>query len=81
MNAGTVAHAARALALPEFADARGNGGEDSCEFLNPVNGRRTVSDIRAWLTAEPGPVPLDYVREYLRALEAIDAVLRRAAPE
>jgi aminopeptidase YwaD len=46
------------------------------EALNLVDGKRTVSDIRDWLTAELGDVPLLYVAEYLQALESID-VLRR----
>jgi hypothetical protein len=40
---------------------------------------RTVSDIRDWLVAELGDVPLDYVAEYLEALKSID-VLRVTEP-
>ncbi len=42
-----------------------------------ADGSRTVSDIRDWLTAEMGPVPLEYFSEYLRALERIDVVRSR----
>ena len=41
------------------------------EALNFVDGRRTVSDIRDWLVAEFGTVPVEAVAEYLEALESI----------
>ena len=56
----------------------GNGGQYTYEALNFVDGRRTVSDIRDWLTAELGPVPLDIVEEYLGALESIGVIRRKA---
>jgi hypothetical protein len=34
----------------------------------------SVSDIRDWLVAELGDVPLQYVAEYLAALQSIDVV-------
>ena len=52
----------------------GNGGQYSYEALNFVDGNRTVTDIRDWLTAELGPVPLDVVEEFLEALESIDVI-------
>jgi len=55
----------------------GNGGEYAYEALNLVDGRRTVSAIRNWLTAELGPVPLACVSEYLAALESIGVVRRQ----
>ena len=39
-----------------------------------MDGRRTVSDIRDWLTTELGPVSLELVEEYLSALESIDVI-------
>jgi hypothetical protein len=54
----------------------GGGGQYVYEILNFVDGERTVSDIRDWLTAELGPVPLGYVEEYLAALEAIGVIRR-----
>jgi hypothetical protein len=42
--------------------------------LNLVDGKRTVSEIRDWLTAELGPVPTEYVSEYLSALEEIGVI-------
>lgn len=65
------------LALPRFSGAHGSGGEYVYEALNLVDGSRTVSDIRDWLTAELGPVPLEYVSEYLRALDQIDVIQSR----
>jgi hypothetical protein len=64
----------RALALPAYSGTHGSGGEYAYEALNLVDGQRTVSDIRDWLTAELGPVPLAYVSEYLAALESIGVV-------
>ncbi|NOX70908.1 MAG: M28 family peptidase [Gammaproteobacteria bacterium] len=62
------------LRLPEYSGSHGSAGEYLYEALNLVNGKRTVSEIRDWLTAELGPVPLDLVSEYLRALEQIDVI-------
>ena len=52
----------------------GSAGQFVYETLNFVDGTRTVSDIRDWLTTELGPVPLVYVEEYLAALESIDVI-------
>lgn len=46
----------------------------SYETLNLVDGERTVSDIRRWLVAEFGDVPLEGVSQYLEALERIEVV-------
>jgi hypothetical protein len=50
----------------------------SYEALNFVDGERSVSDIRDWLVAELGDVPVDHVVEYLSALESIGVIRRRA---
>jgi hypothetical protein len=63
------------LGLPGHEGERGGGRLFTYEALNLVNGERTVSDIRDWLTAELGPVPVEFVEEYLRALESV-GVLR-----
>ena len=60
-----------ALRLPAHSTRYGDGGAISYEALNLVNGKRTVSDIRDWLVAEFGDVPLEYVEEYLSALASI----------
>lgn len=67
-----------ALELPRYSGTHGSGGEYAYEALNLVDGRRTVSEIRHWLTAELGPVPVTVVREYLDALASIDVI--RALP-
>ena len=56
----------------------GNGGQYAYEALNFVDGERTVAEIRDWLTAELGPVPVELVEEYLAALESIDVVRIKA---
>lgn len=65
------------LALPRYTGSHGMGGEYAYEALNLVDGRRTVSEIRHWLTAELGPVPVAAVREYLDALASIGVVSKR----
>ena len=62
------------LKLPKHSTSRGSGGMFMYETLNFVDGERTVSDIRDWLVAELGDVPLEYVAEYLAALSSIDAI-------
>jgi hypothetical protein len=62
------------LQLPNFSSSEGSSGEYVYEALNFVDGQRTVSAIRDWLTAELGPVPVEYVSEYLEALHSIDVV-------
>ena len=68
--------ARNSLKLGGHSTERGSGGEFVYEALNFVDGKRTVSDIRDWLTAELGEVPVDYVAEYLRVLESIGVVIR-----
>lgn len=62
------------LQLPRYTGTHGSGGEYAYEALNLVDGSRTVSDIRDWLTAELGPVPLEYVGRYLAALAEIQVI-------
>ena len=62
------------LQLPQHSTAQGSGSMFIYEALNFVDGERTVSDIRDWLVAELGDVPLQYVAEYLAALQSIDVV-------
>ncbi|MBC7933552.1 MAG: M28 family peptidase, partial [Rubrivivax sp.] len=66
-----------AIRLLNFQGARGGGGEYAYEVLNFADGRRTAQEIRDAVSAEFGPVPLDLVVEYLRALESIGVVERR----
>jgi len=64
----------RSLRLLQFQGLRGGGGDYSYEVLNLVNGRRTVQEIRDVVSATYGPIPLEVVLEYLRALESIKVI-------
>ena len=66
------------LRLEQHSTAMGNGGMFTYEALNFVDGKRTVSDIRNWLVAELGDVPLEYVEEYLSALESIGVISKKS---
>jgi hypothetical protein len=64
-----------AVRLFEHRGSRGDGGGAyAYEVLNLVDGKRTVREIRDSVSAEFGPVPLELVLEYLRALETIRVV-------
>ncbi len=62
--------------LLEYEGLRGAGGEYSYEALNFADGKRNAVQIRDALSAQFGPVPLDLVVEYLKALEKIRVVAR-----
>jgi aminopeptidase YwaD len=51
------------------------GGEYAYDVLDLVDGRRTAQQIRDAVSAIYGPVPLEWVVEYLRALAEIEVVL------
>jgi aminopeptidase YwaD len=53
---------------------RGTGADYAYEVLNLVNGKRSALEIRDMASAEFGPVSLELVGEYLRALEAAGVV-------
>ena len=55
----------------------GTGEEYTYEVLNLADGKRNVQEICDAVSAEYGPVPLEMVVEYLKALEKI-AVIERA---
>ncbi len=57
-----------------FQGLRGSGAEYAYEVLNLVNGERTAQEIRDFVSATYGPVPLEFVVEYLRALESIKVI-------
>ena len=63
-----------ALRLTQFQGLHGSGGEYAYEVLNLVNGRRTAQEIRDFVSATYGPIPLELVVEYLRALETIKVI-------
>jgi aminopeptidase YwaD len=52
----------------------GGGEEYAYEVLNFADGKRNAQEIRDAVSAEYGPVPLEMVVEYLRALEKIGVV-------
>jgi aminopeptidase YwaD len=52
----------------------GAGEEYAYEALNFTDGKRNAQEIRDAVSAEYGPVPLDMVVEYLKALEKIGVV-------
>jgi len=52
----------------------GAGEEYAYEVLNFADGKRNAQEIRDAVSAECGPVPLEMVVEYLRALEKIGVV-------
>jgi len=52
----------------------GSGEEYAYEVLNFADGKRNVQEIRDAVSAEYGPVPLEMVVEYLKALEKIGVV-------
>ncbi|HEU4640084.1 MAG TPA: hypothetical protein VFS84_14625, partial [Candidatus Binatia bacterium] len=60
--------------LTQFQGSRGSGGEYAYEVLNLVNGTRNAQEIRDFVSAVYGPIPLELVVEYLRALESIKVI-------
>jgi len=68
---------AAGVATPKLLSYEGlwGGGEEyAYEVLNFADGKRTAQQIRDAVSAEYGPVPLEKVVEYLRALEKIGVV-------
>jgi hypothetical protein len=65
---------ARSLKLLTYQGLRGAGSEYAYEVLNFVDGVRNAQQIRDAVSAEYGPVPLEHVVEYLRALESIGVI-------
>lgn len=64
----------KALRLPRYQGLYGTGGEYAYEVLNLVNGVRTAQEIRDIVSATYGPIPLELVVEYLRALESVRVI-------
>jgi hypothetical protein len=68
---------AAGIPTPKLLDYEGlwGGGEEyAYETLNFADGKRNAQQIRDAVSAEYGPVPLEMVEEYLRALEKIGVV-------
>jgi aminopeptidase YwaD len=67
------------ISRPKLLDFQGLWGADeeyAYETLNFVDGKRDAQAVRNGVSAEYGPVPLEMVLEYLKALESI-GVLKR----
>ena len=62
------------IRLMQYQGLRGSGGDYAYEVLNLVGRPRQAIDVRNAVSAIYGPVPLELVVEYLRALEEIDVV-------
>jgi len=62
--------------LLEYEGLWGGGEEYAYEVLNLANGTRNAQEIRDAVSAEYGPVALEMVVEYLKALEEIGVVER-----
>jgi hypothetical protein len=60
----------RVLRLLNYQGLWGSGGEYAYEVLNLADGHRTVQQIRDYVSAVYGPVPLADITEYLQALKA-----------
>ena len=65
------------LRLLQYEGLRGAGGDYAYEVLNLVQPPMKVIDIRNTVSAVYGPVPVDIVLEYLKALEEAGVVTRR----
>ncbi|HEY6267793.1 MAG TPA: M28 family peptidase [Candidatus Acidoferrum sp.] len=68
---------AAGVATPKLLSYEGlwGGGEEyAYEVLNFADGKRNAQEIRDAVSAEYGPVPLELVVEYLRALERIGVI-------
>jgi aminopeptidase YwaD len=68
---------AAGIATPKLLSYEGlwGGGEEyAYEVLNFADGKRNAQEIRDAVSAEYGPVPLEMVVEYLKALEKIGVV-------
>jgi aminopeptidase YwaD len=66
----------RSIKILQYKGPRAGGAEYAYEALNFVDGKRSLQEIRDAVSAEYGPIPLDVVAEYLRALESIGVLYR-----
>ena len=68
------AEAEAKLRLLKFEGLRGAGAEYAYEVLNLADGQRSAQEVRDFVSSVYGPIPLEFVVEYLRALESINVV-------
>ncbi len=67
------------MATPKLLSYEGLWGAEegyAHEVLSFADGKRSAQELRDSVSAEYGPVPLEMVVEYLRALEKIGVVER-----
>ena len=64
----------KTIRLLQYPGLRGSGAEYAYEVLNLVDGRCTAQEIRNEVAATYGPISLELVIEYLRALESITII-------
>ncbi len=64
------------LKLLEYTGLWGSGEEYAYEVLNFADGKRNAQQIRDAVSAEYGPVPVEMVVEYLKALQTAGVVER-----
>ncbi|UTW55901.1 M28 family peptidase [Kordiimonas sp. SCSIO 12610] len=74
LTANLGADEAAKLSLPKEKNLWGASGAYGYEALNLVDGKRSVQEIRNILSAEFGPVSLESVLEYLKALKSINVI-------
>jgi hypothetical protein len=67
---------AKSIRLFQYQSLWGSGEEYAYEVLNFANGKLSAQGIRDKVAAIYGPVPLDDVIQYLKALESIGLVER-----
>ncbi len=66
----------KTLRLLNFTGQLADGSTYAYEALNFVDGHRNVQEIASQLSGAYGPIPVELVMEYLRALESIGVVAR-----
>ncbi len=62
------------LADPSGPVRRASSSDYTYEILNLVDGKRSTQTIRDFVSSEFGPIPLDWVQEYLKALETVKVI-------
>jgi len=63
------------LKVFDYSGLWGEGSEYAYEILNLVDGKRTAGEIRNAASAAFGPIPLDMVTAYLKALEEAGVII------
>ena len=64
------------LRILDYQGLRGAGGDYAYEILNLTHWSMRLIDIHRFVSQVYGPIPMDIVHEYLRALEDAGVVTR-----